>query len=96
MTNTTLALTHIDGIVASIPTLTHEDLVEFVVIDELHREYLVRLPRTELGAHVRVGDHVLVSGAEGWVVPGRAWFGEPSRTILQAHEVRLAEFAIAA
>ncbi|MFZ7088349.1 hypothetical protein [Curtobacterium sp. RRHDQ10] len=96
MTNTTLDLTHVDGTVASIPVLTHEDLVEFVVIEGLHHEYLVRLPRTDLGAHVRLGDHVLVAGAEGWVVPGRAWFGEPSRTILQAHEVRLAEYAVAA
>jgi len=92
----TITLVRIDGTVTAAPVLTSDDLVEFVVVDDTQREFLVRLPRTELGAHVSTGAHVRATGAEGWVVPGRPWRHEPSRTILQAHDVQLDELAFAA
>lgn len=92
---TALNLIQIGGTVTTAPALTHDNLVEFVVADGT-REFLVRLPRTDLGAGVTLGAHVRAAGAEGWVVPGRSWRDEPSRTILQASEVQLGELAIAA
>lgn len=93
----TIDLIQISGTVLDAPALTSDDLVEFVVADDLtRREYLVRLPRTALAADVTLDAHVRVAGAAGWVVPGRVWRHEPSRTILQANDVQLAEFAFAA
>jgi hypothetical protein len=37
-----------------------------------------------------------VSGEAGWVVPGRSWRGEASRTILLAASVQAPELALAA
>jgi hypothetical protein len=85
----TINLIRIDGTVTTAPTLTYDNLVEFVVADDLAREFLVRLPLSDLGAHVEPGARVTATGAEGWVVPGRSWRDEPSRTIVQAHEVQL-------
>ncbi|PZE25365.1 MULTISPECIES: hypothetical protein [unclassified Curtobacterium] len=93
----TIDFIQISGTVLDAPVLTTDDLVEFVVADDVsRREFLVRLPRTELGAHVVAGAHVQAAGAAGWVVPGRPWRHEPSRTILQAHDVQLAALAFAA
>ncbi|KQQ28301.1 MULTISPECIES: hypothetical protein [unclassified Frondihabitans] len=94
--NSTITLIRIDGTVTTAPSLTHDNLVEFVVVDGFAREFLVRLPRTELGMHVMPGAQVSATGAEGWVVPGRAWRDEPSRTIVQAHDVQLRELSFAA
>ncbi|BDZ51973.1 hypothetical protein GCM10025867_42140 [Frondihabitans sucicola] len=94
--NNTISLITIDGTVTTAPVLTHDNLVEFVVADEAQREFVVRIARTELGGHVAPGAHVVASGAEGWVIPGRGWRDEPSRTILQAHDVQLRELAFAA
>ncbi|GAA4265685.1 hypothetical protein [Frondihabitans peucedani] len=94
--NNIISLITIDGTVTTAPVLTHDNLVEFVVADDTAREFVVRIPRTDLGAHVARGARILASGAEGWVIPGRAWRDEPSRTILQAHEVQLRELAFAA
>jgi hypothetical protein len=96
MTNI-FSLIRIDGTVTSVPALTSDNLVEFVVVDDSTRaEYLVRLPRTELGTEVSFGAQVRATGAEGWIVPGRGWLGESSRTILEAHDVQLSEYAFAA
>jgi hypothetical protein len=95
MTNT-IELLRITGIVTTAPVLSHDDIVEFVVADDFAREYLVRLPRTALGAHVAPGVRVQAAGQEGWKVPGRGWRHEPSRTLLQANDVQLAELALAA
>ena len=95
MTNT-IDLIRITGTVATEPVLTLDDIVEFVVRDDLGREYLVRLPRIELGAHVAGGARVVATGAEGWNVPARSWLHEPARTIVQANDVQLAGLALAA
>ncbi|ROQ39561.1 hypothetical protein EDF46_1193 [Frondihabitans sp. PhB188] len=92
----TLNLIRIGGTVTTAPALTHDNLVEFVVVDDSSREFLVRLPLADLGSEVAPGAHVQATGAEGWVVPGRTWRDEPSRTILQAHEVQLGHLAFAA
>jgi hypothetical protein len=92
----TLNLISITGTVATAPALTHDNLVEFVVVDDTAREFVVRIPRSELGGHVTPGARVLATGAEGWVIPGRTWRGEPSRTIVQAHDVQLRDLAFAA
>jgi len=94
--NNTISLITIDGTVTTAPVLTHDNLVEFVVADDISREFVVRIARSELGGHVTPGARVVASGAEGWVIPGRAWRDEPSRTILQAHDVQLRELAFAA
>lgn len=94
--NNTISLITIDGTVTTTPAFTHDNLVEFVVVDDASREFVVRLPLADLGAHVSIGTRVVASGAEGWVIPGRAWRDEPSRTILQAHDVQLRELAFAA
>lgn len=91
-----LTLISIDGTVTTAPALTHDNLVEFVVVDAFAREFVVRIPLGELGSHVAPGAHVLASGAQGWVIPGRAWRDEPSRTIVQAHDVQLRDLAFAA
>jgi len=39
---------------------------------------------------------VTVEGAQGWVIPGRSWRHEPSRTIVQASSVEARELALAA
>jgi hypothetical protein len=94
---TIFSIIRIDGIVLTAPSLTSGNLVEFVVTDDdSAREYLVRIPRTELGQDIAVGAHVRATGSEGWIVPGRAWRREPSRTILDAHDVQLRELAFAA
>lgn len=93
--NNTISLITIDGTVTTAPVLTHDNLVEFVVSDDSAREYVVRIALSELGAHVARGARVMASGAEGWVIPGRAWRDEPSRTILQAHDVQLHQLAFA-
>lgn len=95
MTNT-LNLITIAGTVTTAPALTQDNLVEFVVVDDAAREFVVRIPRSELGGHVAPGARVLASGAEGWVIPGRTWQNEPSRTIVQAHDVQLRDLAFAA
>jgi hypothetical protein len=95
-TMTTINLIQIDGTVTTAPVLTHDNLVEFVVVDDASREFVVRIPRTELGGHVAIGARVQAAGAEGWVIPGRAWVSEPSRTILQASDVQLRQLAFAA
>ncbi|GAA4681688.1 hypothetical protein [Frondihabitans cladoniiphilus] len=94
--NTSLSLITIEGTVTTAPSLTSGNLVEFVVVDDLGTQFSVRIPRTELGAHVAPGARVVAAGAEGWVIPGRAWRDEPSRTILQAHDVQLRRSAYAA
>ena len=94
--NKTISLITIDGTVTTAPVLTHDNLVEFVVVDGDSAEFVVRLPLADLGQHVSIGTRVVASGAEGWVIPGRAWRDEPSRTILQAHDVQLRELAFAA
>lgn len=86
----TLNLIRIDGTVTTAPALTADNLVEFVVVDDSAREFLIRLPRTDLGVHIEPGAHVIATGAQGWVIPGRSWRDEPSRTIVQAHDVQLA------
>lgn len=96
MTMTTIDHIRITGTVLQDPTLSHDDMIEFVVADDARREFIVRLPRTELGAHVTRGAHVLATGALGWTVPGRAWRHEPSRTIVQANDVQLASLVLAA
>jgi hypothetical protein len=93
---TTIELIRITGTVTSAPTLSHDDVVEFIVTDDTTREYIVRMPRIELGAHVEPGARVQAAGAEGWTIPGRAWRHEPSRTLLQANDVQLAQLALAA
>jgi hypothetical protein len=93
---TTIDLIRITGTVTSAPVLTLDDIVEFAVHTETGSEYLVRLPRIELGAHVAAGARVLVTGAEGWKVPARSWRHEPARTIVEAHDVQLAGLALAA
>jgi hypothetical protein len=95
MTNT-LSLISIEGTVQTAPVLTHDNLVEFTVSDDTLRQFAVRLPLAELGSHVTPGVRVMVTGAEGWVIPGRAWRDEPSRTIVQAHDVQLRDLAFAA
>jgi len=92
----TLTLIRIDGVVQTTPVVTHDHLVEFVVTDDAAREFVVRIPQGDLRAPLAAGDHVRARGAEGWVIPGRAWVAEPSRTILQASDVEVAGFAIAA
>jgi hypothetical protein len=94
--NNIISLISIDGTVTTAPALTHDNLVEFVVVDDSTREFVVRIPLTELGGHVVPGARVLASGAEGWVIPGRSWRDEPSRTIVQAHDVQLRDLAFAA
>ena len=92
----TISLITIRGTVLTAPAIASGHLVEFVVAADSGSEFLVRIPLTDLGAAVRPGVHVVASGAEGWVVPGRAWRDEPSRTIIQAHDVQLRELAFAA
>lgn len=92
----TIDLIRITGTVTSAPVLTRNDLVEFVVRDDAAREYLVRMPRLELGAHVATGARIVATGAEGWKVPARSWRHEPARTIVQAHDVQLTGLALAA
>ena len=91
-----LTIINIDGIVTSVPRLTAGNLVEFVVTDDDRREFVIRIARQELGGDVQLGSRVMASGAEGWVIPGRSWRDEPSRTIVQAHDVQLRELAFAA
>lgn len=86
----------VTGTVATIPVTTIARLVEFVLVDDADRQWLVRARRGELGADVTEGARVTVDGAEGWVVPGRSWRGEPSRTILQASTVVARTLALAA
>jgi hypothetical protein len=94
---TIYSIIRIDGTVTSAPSLSSDGRVEFVVLDgDSGREFLVRIPRTELGGDVTVGAHVRTTGSEGWIIPGRSWRHEPSRTILDAHDVQLAELAYAA
>ncbi|RKR76703.1 hypothetical protein [Frondihabitans australicus] len=93
---TTINLLRIEGAVASTPVLTHDNLVEFVVVDDAAREFVVRIPRTDLGAPLHIGERVSAAGAEGWVIPGRTWVAEPSRTILQASDVQPSGYAFAA
>lgn len=95
-TTFTDSLTTVTGTVATTPVTTLARLVEFVVIDDDRREWLVRARRGELGRDVRPGAVVTVEGAEGWVVPGRSWRGEPSRTILQSSGVTTRHLALAA
>jgi len=94
--NTLISLITIDGTVTTAPVLTHDNLVEFVVVDDSAAEFVVRIGLHELGGHVTPGARVVASGAEGWVIPGRSWRDEPSRTILQAHDVQLRSLAFAA
>ena len=77
----------VTGTVATTPVTTIARLVEFVLVDDADRQWLVRARRGELGHDVVEGARVSVDGAEGWVVPGRSWRREPSRTILQASTV---------
>lgn len=94
---TTIELIRITGTVTTAPVLTLDDIVEFIVRDDaLGTEFIVRLPRIELGAHVTAGARVHATGAEGWKVPARSWRHEPARTIVQAHDVQLADLALAA
>ena len=101
-TTTTTTTTHgiapvtVSGTVATTPVTTIARLVEFVLVDDADRQWLVRARRGELGADVAEGARVTVDGAEGWVVPGRSWRGEPSRTILQASTVVARTLALAA
>ena len=90
------SLTTVTGTVTSAPATTLARLVEVVVVDDSGREWLVRARRGELGRDVRPGAVVTVEGAEGWVVPGRSWRHEPSRTILQASRVTTRQLALAA
>lgn len=90
------SLTTVTGTVTTSPVTTLARLVEVVVVEDDGREWLVRARRGELGRDVRPGAVVTVEGAEGWVVPGRSWRREPSRTILQASSVTARHLALAA
>ncbi|MBF4600338.1 hypothetical protein ITJ55_05915 [Frigoribacterium sp. VKM Ac-1396] len=91
--NDTISIT---GTVATAPTLTTARLVEFVVVDDHGTEFAVRAWRDDVTAAVRPGATVTVHGAAGWVIPGRSWRHEPSRTIVQASSVETRELALAA
>ena len=86
----------ITGTVTTAPTLTTARLVEFVVVDDRGTEFAVRAWRDDVTAAVRVGASVVVDGAAGWVIPGRSWRREPSRTIVQAYAVGTTALALAA
>ncbi|WP_423919374.1 hypothetical protein ACPEEZ_12190 [Frigoribacterium sp. 2-23] len=87
--NTTM--TTITGTVATVPTHTTARLSEFVVVDDAARQYVVRAWADSITERVRPGAVVTVAGAEGWVIPGRSWQNEPSRIIVQAYAVDVAD-----
>jgi hypothetical protein len=86
----------ISGTVTTEPVLTTARLVEFVVVDARGAEFAVRAWADVVTDAVRVGSPVTVEGAEGWVIPGRSWRREPSRTIVQAYAVGTTALALAA
>jgi hypothetical protein len=89
-------ITTITGTVSTVPTLTTARLVEFVVVDDRGAEFAVRAWSDVVTDAVRIGATVTVSGTEGWVIPGRSWRGEPSRTIVQAYAVTTDALLLAA
>lgn len=89
-------ITTITGTVTTVPTLTTARLVEFVVVDARGAEFAVRAWSDVVTDAVHVGATVTVSGTEGWVIPGRSWRREPSRTIVQAYSVDTAALLLAA
>ncbi|PYY57988.1 hypothetical protein DEJ16_01710 [Curtobacterium sp. MCJR17_055] len=96
-TMTTNEHTIITGTAIAAPTVSPDRIAEFPVReDRSQREYLVRMPADDLGLFLTPGVRVSVDGEAGWVVPGRSWRGEASRTILQARAVRAPELALAA
>ncbi|NII40581.1 hypothetical protein E9228_001217 [Curtobacterium flaccumfaciens] len=94
---TTNEHTIITGTAIAAPTVSPDRIAEFPVReDRSQREYLVRMPADDLGLFLTPGVRVAVDGEAGWVVPGRSWRGEASRTILQARAVQAPELALAA
>ena len=89
-------ITTITGTVTTVPTLTTARLAEFVVVDASGAEFVVRAWSDVVTDDVRVGATVTVEGAQGWVIPGRSWRREPSRTIVQAYAVSAHALALAA
>jgi len=86
----------VSGTVTTEPAPTTARLLEFVVVDASGAEYVVRAWADAVSDAVRVGSAVTVEGAQGWVIPGRSWRREPSRTIVQAYAVSTAALALAA
>jgi hypothetical protein len=86
----------LSGTVTTAPVLSTARLAEFVVVDVAGAEYVVRAWSDVVADDVRVGASVTVEGAQGWVIPGRSWRREPSRTIVQAYAVSADALALAA
>jgi serine acetyltransferase len=76
----------LSGTVTTAPVLSTARLAEFVVVGA----------GGVVTDDVRVGASVTVEGAQGWVIPGRSWRREPSRTIVQAYAVSAHALALAA
>lgn len=86
----------ITGTAIAAPTISPDRIAEFPVRSGW-TDYLVRVPADRLDLFVVVpGTPVSIAGEAGWVVPGRSWLGEGSRTLLLAQDVRAAELALAA
>ena len=86
----------LSGTVTTAPVLSTARLAEFVVVDAAGAEYVVRAWSDVVTDDVHVGASVTVEGAQGWVIPGRSWRREPSRTIVQAYAVSAHALALAA
>ena len=86
----------VSGTVTTEPSPSTPRLVEFVVVDDRGAEFVVRAWADVVTDAVRVGSAVTVEGAQGWVIPGRSWRREPSRTIVQAYAVSAHALALAA
>jgi hypothetical protein len=96
-TMTTNDVITIGGTAIAAPVVSPDRIAEFPVReDRSQREFLVRMPADDLGLFITGGARVTVSGEAGWVVPGRSWRGEASRTILLAASVQAPELALAA
>jgi len=86
----------VSGTVTTEPSPSTPRLVEFVVVDDRGAEFVVRAWADVVTDAVRVGSAVTVEGAQGWVIPGRSWRREPSRTIVQAYAVSTGALVLAA